>query len=530
MDFIEGLLYMIWRGIAIGVLISAPMGPVGILCIQRTLDKGRQTGFYTGVGAALSDLFYCLLTGFGLSFIEAFLERNQNVIQLVGSAVLIGFSVYLFRKNPAKTLRKPSDTDTAPKKNVLTGFLFTFSNPLILFLIIGLFARFSFQMPDIRWFHYIIGYISIFAGALGWWWIVTFSIDKVRAHFNLRSMWLINRIIGVVILLFALVGIFTSISNIASASYWNRERGYLPFRHGSPSGIVLDNPKSASNPLIDSCTLDSPQHNFELHFRVDDQSRRPSAWGFFIDSAPGNDPPNARRIWVTAKPTEVSDGVSSEPRIEFTVDGVNGTTIPWAKSFYLKITSGDNDIEFQANGEVIYNLSTTGSISVNKFGFAAAPGTSIVVSDVALRRRGEALAAPAPDGTGIQSTVWTEPLLNEYFESQPPFPEGYWMVYDRALDESLLRMGGDYRMAIVKDNDRYLIIYLSGATVNATAWRPGMVKGYLYPTPFDGVYDTTWVDPSGRPMQKDIRAQREGENLLRIQFPYQDSILRLAKY
>ena len=82
---------MIWRGIAIGIIISAPMGPVGILCVQRTLEKGRRTGFYTGVGAALSDLFYCLLTGFGLSFIEEFLTRNSNIIQLIGRLVLIAF-------------------------------------------------------------------------------------------------------------------------------------------------------------------------------------------------------------------------------------------------------------------------------------------------------------------------------------------------------------------------------------------------------------------------------------------------------
>ena len=215
MDLIESLIYMIWRGIAIGILISAPMGPVGILCIQRTLDKGRRPGFYTGVGATISDLFYCLLTGFGLSFIQEFLEKNQNIIQLVGSAVLIGFSIYLFKKNPASSITRPAqDEPVSPKKNILGGFLFTFSNPLILFLIIGLFARFNFPVPEVKFYHYIVGYLSIVAGALGWWWRVTFSIDKVRAHFNLRSMWLINRIIGAVILIFAIVGIVSGISNL----------------------------------------------------------------------------------------------------------------------------------------------------------------------------------------------------------------------------------------------------------------------------------------------------------------------------
>ncbi|MDE5883243.1 MAG: LysE family translocator [Muribaculaceae bacterium] len=217
MDLIESLFYMLWRGIAIGILISAPMGPVGFLCIQRTLDKGRLTGLYTGVGAALSDLFYCLLTGFGLSFIEEFVERNQNIIQLVGSAVLIGFGIYLFRKNPAKTLRKAAIEECEPKKNILGGFLFTFSNPLILFLIIGLFARFNFLVPDIKFYHYIIGFVGIVAGALGWWWLVTYLVDKLRGHFSMNTMRLINRVIGIVILLFAIVGIVTSISNLVSA-------------------------------------------------------------------------------------------------------------------------------------------------------------------------------------------------------------------------------------------------------------------------------------------------------------------------
>lgn len=217
MTFLESIFYMVWRGIAIGVLISAPMGPVGILCIQRTLDKGRRAGLYTGIGAALSDLFYCLLTGFGLSFIEEFLERNSNVIQIVGSIVLVAFGIYLFRKNPARSLKAPdSEDEVSVKKSILGGFLFTFSNPLILFLIIGLFARFNFAMPDIKFYHYILGFISILTGAVLWWWFVTFFIDKVRAHFNIRSMWLINRIIGIIIMLFAIVGIVTSIINLAS--------------------------------------------------------------------------------------------------------------------------------------------------------------------------------------------------------------------------------------------------------------------------------------------------------------------------
>lgn len=206
------LLLTMMRGLAIGVTISAPMGPVGILCIQRTLNHGRRSGLYTGFGAAASDLLYCLLTGFGLSFIEEFLERNQNVIQLLGSIVLIAFGVYLWMQNPAKNLRHHNTPSRiSRKKNILGGFLFTVSNPLILFLIIGLFARFNFMLPEMKFYHYILGYTAILGGCLGWWWLVTYFVNKVRSHFNVRSMWLINRIIAGIIFCFAIVGIITSI-------------------------------------------------------------------------------------------------------------------------------------------------------------------------------------------------------------------------------------------------------------------------------------------------------------------------------
>ena len=198
-------------GLLVGILISAPMGPIGVLVIQRTLTKGRWPGFFTGLGAGLSDIIYCLLTGLGLSLVIDFIERNQNVLQIIGSIFLIGYAVYLFKANPSRSLRPPSETANTYWRDFWTGFLFTFSNPLILFFIISLFARFSFLAPEYRYYHYVLGYISIVAGALVWWTTITFIVDKVRGHFNLRSMWIVNRIIGSLIGLMAIFGLVTGI-------------------------------------------------------------------------------------------------------------------------------------------------------------------------------------------------------------------------------------------------------------------------------------------------------------------------------
>lgn len=205
---------IILTGILIGVLISAPMGPIGVLVIQRTLNKGRWPAFFTGIGASLSDLFYCLLTGLGLSFITDFIESNQTTLQIIGSLVLIIYAIYLFRNNPSRTLKPPTIVANSYWRDFATGFLFTFSNPLILFFIIGLFARFNFMDAQYRFYHYILGFASIIIGAIGWWFIITYSVNKVRAHFNVRSMWLVNRIISVLLFAMATVGFVLGIKDL----------------------------------------------------------------------------------------------------------------------------------------------------------------------------------------------------------------------------------------------------------------------------------------------------------------------------
>ncbi len=151
----ESVAYILLTGILIGILISAPMGPIGMLVIQRTLNKGRTAAFFTGVGASLSDIVYCLLTGLGLSFVTDFIESNQNLLQVIGSLVLIIYAVYLFKNNPSRSLKPPVESATNYWRDFVTGFLFTFSNPLILFFIIGLFARFNFLDTHYRFYHYI---------------------------------------------------------------------------------------------------------------------------------------------------------------------------------------------------------------------------------------------------------------------------------------------------------------------------------------------------------------------------------------
>jgi threonine/homoserine/homoserine lactone efflux protein len=195
------------KGFVVGVVVSAPLGPVGVLCIQRTLNKGRWYGFVTGLGAALSDICYALLTGYGMSFMDEFLTRNQILLQIVGSVMLFVFGVYTFRSNPVQSIRPVSSTPGTYLHNFVTAFFVTLSNPLIIFLFIGLFARVSFVMPGSPLGFQLVGYWAIIAGAVTWWLLLTYFVNKVRTQFNLRGIWVLNRIIGVLVMVMSVVGV-----------------------------------------------------------------------------------------------------------------------------------------------------------------------------------------------------------------------------------------------------------------------------------------------------------------------------------
>ena len=204
---IETIISILWKGFIIGVIVSAPLGPVGVLCIQRTLNKGRWYGFVTGVGAAMSDLFYALLTGYGMSFVFDYVNKNIFYLQLIGSVMLLAFGVYTFRSNPVRSIRPPSGNKGTYLHNLITAFFVTLSNPLIIFLFIGLFARFSFAGGGALVSETLTGYVAIAMGALSWWFGITYFVNKVRAHFNLRGIWMLNRIIGSIVVVVSIVGL-----------------------------------------------------------------------------------------------------------------------------------------------------------------------------------------------------------------------------------------------------------------------------------------------------------------------------------
>ena len=198
---------LVIKGLIVGILASAPMGPVGVLTIQCTLNKGRWYGMATGLGAAVSDIIYAAISLLGMSFVMDIIENPRNMFwfKVMGGILLMLFGIYTYMSNPTNNLRPANPNKGSLWHNGITGFLVTFSNPLIILLFIALMARFEFVVPEHYW-EQGLGYIAIFGGALLWWFGLTYIIDKVRTKFQVNTICLINRIIGSIVIVAGFIG------------------------------------------------------------------------------------------------------------------------------------------------------------------------------------------------------------------------------------------------------------------------------------------------------------------------------------
>jgi threonine/homoserine/homoserine lactone efflux protein len=183
-------------GMLVGFSASLPLGPIGVLIIQRTLQNGRISGLSSGAGAAMSDTIYAIIAGFSLSYIVTFIETQIFWIQLGGAIVLASLGYKIFRTNPAVQLRRQKAGKHSFLGDFLSTFFLTLSNPLAIFLFIAFFASFRVLKPEYGLIGHMIIISGVFMGAAVWWIILTALVSLFRSKINLRHLYWINKIAG----------------------------------------------------------------------------------------------------------------------------------------------------------------------------------------------------------------------------------------------------------------------------------------------------------------------------------------------
>jgi len=193
------------RGLVIGFSIAAPVGPIGVLCIRRTLADGRASGLVSGLGAATADTIYGCIAGFGLTFVSSFLVNQQIWLRVVGGLFLCALGIRTL-------LRKPTTKPTADKAKGLVGafastFFLTLTNPMTIISFAAIFAGLGLAGAVGSYMSASVLVLGVFLGSAAWWLLLSTGFSLFRSKFNPKGLRWVNRISGAVITGFGLLAL-----------------------------------------------------------------------------------------------------------------------------------------------------------------------------------------------------------------------------------------------------------------------------------------------------------------------------------
>lgn len=188
---LEGLGVLL-RGVILGFVIAAPVGPIGLLCIRRTLEHGPSMGISTGLGAAVADTFYGAVAAFGLQVVIDWLAGHQIAFRLFGGAFMLLLAAKGFLARPVTIAPEHAPDPPSMAGNFMTGLLLTISNPLTVFAFFGAFAIFGLD-EDAGRLDELTLVLGVFLGASLWWLLLNTGIAAVRHRINDGLFVLINR-------------------------------------------------------------------------------------------------------------------------------------------------------------------------------------------------------------------------------------------------------------------------------------------------------------------------------------------------
>jgi threonine/homoserine/homoserine lactone efflux protein len=195
------------RGLALGLAIAAPVGPIGVLCIRRTLAHGRLTGFITGLGAATADMTYGAVAAFGLTLVSSALIGQRLWVHLIGAAFLCYLGV--------RTLRaRPAETPAAMRGKGLLGayastLILTLTNPATILSFAAVFAGLGILNARGDYGAAALTVLGVFCGSALWWLALSTGVSLLRARFTPRAMRSVNVVSGLVLLGFSALALLT---------------------------------------------------------------------------------------------------------------------------------------------------------------------------------------------------------------------------------------------------------------------------------------------------------------------------------
>jgi len=195
------------RGIVIGFSIAAPVGPIGVLCIRRTLTEGRASGLVSGLGAASADAVYGCIAGFGLTFLSNFLVSRQTELRLAGGLFLLYLAVKTFIAQPAHKAAEAKGRGLPGA--YLSTFFLTFTNPMTIISFAAIFAGLGLAEGSGNYASAGILVLGVFAGSALWWLLLSGGVGLFRGKFTTERLRWLNRVSGSIIAAFGFFALWS---------------------------------------------------------------------------------------------------------------------------------------------------------------------------------------------------------------------------------------------------------------------------------------------------------------------------------
>jgi len=196
------------KGLIIGLSIAVPVGPIGVLCIRRTLTQGRMVGFLSGLGAATADGLYGAIAGFGLTFLVNFIIGKQIWLRLIGGGLLCIIGAKTFLSKPAE--QGASVEGNSLWNAYLSTFFLTLTNPMTILFFTAVFAGLGIGSTDGDYVSAGILVSGVFVGSGMWWLVLSGFTGILEGLLNFKRLQWLNRISGLIIMgfgLFAFLGL-----------------------------------------------------------------------------------------------------------------------------------------------------------------------------------------------------------------------------------------------------------------------------------------------------------------------------------
>jgi threonine/homoserine/homoserine lactone efflux protein len=196
-----------FKGLILGFSIAAPVGPIGVLCIRKTLEFGRFSGLFSGLGAACADTIYAIIAAFGLTFIANFLLEGQFWLRLIGGIFLLYLGWKTFSAEPN------SQSKNIPHTTLINDFISTFfltiTNPMTIISFLAVFAGLGLSSIQGDYIQASMLVIGVFLGSALWWLTLSEGVTLFRKKVSQKVMKWINRVAGIIILVFGIGALYS---------------------------------------------------------------------------------------------------------------------------------------------------------------------------------------------------------------------------------------------------------------------------------------------------------------------------------